>query len=250
MGLGQRERPCDAAQWPSLCASLRREPPPAAFVDAGRGRGGAPDPRPRLGSFPEDDFVRDGIVIGHESANERARLEAQDFGPDQITVRRNASPPVFKLRNERVILGSHALGHFALRQAAFLPQFTQPSPRFIAQFLCELGRPPLRVGIHYGFPLSWPLRHQQSSPLRYQQSSCQLIQSLVITIVGPYDQVMAALRTEIVRDSRKPDRASVRTAPATRCVAYLSLRRAGRNSYNKECLAPKGTHVCSLEVLS
>src|SRR5215510_3630915 len=101
---------------------------------------------------PKDDVVRHRVIVGHKTLNKFTGVDPQGVGPNQITVWRDTTSPVFKLRNESVILGAHLLGEFALRQPALLPQLAQPTARLAPQFLRQLGRSSLWMGIHCGFP--------------------------------------------------------------------------------------------------
>jgi len=72
------------------------------------------------------------VIVGHQPANEHLRLDRQGVSPSQVAVRGNTTVPVFELRNECVVFGSHFLRQFALRQTALFPQLAQPASRLLA----------------------------------------------------------------------------------------------------------------------
>jgi hypothetical protein len=44
---------------------------------------------------PEENVVRHGVVVGHETANKLSGIDSQGVGPKQVTVRRNTTSTVF-----------------------------------------------------------------------------------------------------------------------------------------------------------
>jgi len=55
----------------------------------------------------EDDLVRLWVVVIREASNELTGLDLQGLGPYKVTIRRDKTSPVLKLRYEGVELGSH-----------------------------------------------------------------------------------------------------------------------------------------------
>ena len=68
--------------------------------------------RPLVGSpLPaEKNAVCDGIIKGHESANELTLIDSESMRPNQITIGRNTTSPGLKLGNKRVVFGTHPSG--------------------------------------------------------------------------------------------------------------------------------------------
>jgi len=79
-------------------------------------------------------------IADHQPANEHLRLDGQGVSPSQVAVRGDTTVPVFELRNECVVPGSHLLRQFALRQTAVFPQLAQPASRQLAQLPRQVVR--------------------------------------------------------------------------------------------------------------
>ena len=63
----------------------------------------------------EKNAVCDGIIKGHEGANELTLVDSESMRPNQITIGRNTTSPGLKLGNKRVVLSTHPSGQLPLR---------------------------------------------------------------------------------------------------------------------------------------
>src|SRR5262245_36214175 len=89
------------------------------------------------------------VVVGGQELNKLTRLDLQGVGPHQVTVRRDITVPVLKLRYETVAIDSHCVGQFALGHSALLYQLAYPKSRLSASLLrLQLGRPLPYLRVH------------------------------------------------------------------------------------------------------